>query len=275
MSLTPMENSRIELTDRMYRLDKQRRTRVRWQIRLTQLALLIGFFGIWELAGRLKWIDVLLFSFPSKICSLLWTKLLDGSLLPHVGVTVTETVVGFILGTVCGTGLAVAIWWSPFLERVLDPFIVVLNSMPKVALGPLFIVGLGPGLLSIIGMTLAVTVIVTTLVVFSSFREVDANYIKVIKVFGGTRSQIFRKVILPASVPAIVSTLKVNVGLAWIGVIVGEFLVSKDGLGYLIVYGFQVFNFTLVIGSLFIIAIVAAIMYQIVAYMEGKLTRRP
>ncbi len=250
------------------------RRRMKWLVWLSQLAILAGGLILWEMAGRNKWIDVLLFSYPSKIIELLYSKLLDGSLLPHIGVTVLETLVGFILGTLVGTAIAILIWWSPFLQKVLDPYIVVLNSMPKVALGPLFIVGLGPNVLSIIAMTLAITVIVTTLVIYSSFNEVDSNYVKVIRIFGGQRTQVFRKVILPASFPTIVSTLKVNVGLAWIGVIVGEFLVSKQGLGYLIIYGFQVFNFSLVIGSLFIIAIVATLMYQAVAYLEGRLARK-
>lgn len=241
---------------------------------ITRFALLAVFFGLWELAGRQRWIDVLLFSYPSKIVKLLVQKLMDGSLLPHVGMTVLETAAGFALGTLCGTLLAILLWSSRFLARTLDPFIVVLNSMPKVALGPLFIVGIGPNIMSIIATTLAITVIITTLVVLSSFREVDANYVKVVRVFGGTRAQTFRKVILPASIPTIVSTLKVNVGLAWVGVIVGEFLVSKAGLGYLIIYGFQVFNFTLVIGSLFVIAIVATVMYQAVSYLEKKLEKR-
>ncbi|OPH47185.1 ABC transporter permease [Paenibacillus ferrarius] len=242
-------------------------------VRLVQLAILLLFFALWEAAARLRWIDVLLFSYPTKVFRLLWDKLLDGSLLPHVGVTVVETIIGFALGTLFGTALAVIIWWSPFLSRVLDPYIVVLNSMPKVALGPLFIVGLGPGLLSIIATTLSITVIITTLVVYGSFKEVDQNYVKVVTLFGGNQRKIFLKAILPASFPAIVSTLKVNVGLAWVGVIVGEFLVSQMGLGYLIIYGFQVFNFTLVISTLFVIAIVATIMYQLVSYLEKRLTK--
>ncbi|GIP37344.1 putative ABC transporter permease protein YtlD [Paenibacillus sp. J31TS4] len=265
---------REKLTGRVYAAYRASRRRTAWLVRLTQALLLLGGLSLWELAGRSKWIDVLLFSYPSKVFRLLYDKLLEGTLLPHIGVTVAETVAGFVLGTLLGAGLAILIWWSPFLQRVLDPYIVVLNSMPKVALGPLFIVGLGPGLLSIIAMTLAITVIITTLVIYSSFQEVDAHYRKVVRIFGGSRRQEFLKAILPASFPAIVSTLKVNVGLAWIGVIVGEFLVSKEGLGYLIIYGFQVFNFTLVIGSLFIIAIVAAVMYQAVAYLETKLTGR-
>ncbi|RKN86598.1 ABC transporter permease [Paenibacillus ginsengarvi] len=241
----------------------------------TQIAILLVFLAVWEVAGRRQWIDVLLFSYPSKIARLLAGKLADGSLMPHVWTTVLETGAGFLLGTLLGTALATLIWWSPFLSRVLDPYLVVANSMPKVALGPLFIVGLGPNMGAIIATTLAVTVIITTLVVYASFKEVDDNYVKVVRMFGGTKSQSFRKAILPASIPAIVSTLKVNVGLAWVGVIVGEFLVSKQGLGYLIIYGFQVFNFTLVLGSLVIIAIVATVMYRVVASIEARLNRKP
>jgi NitT/TauT family transport system permease protein len=251
----------------------QKRIETGW-VWTTRMFLLLVFFFSWEAAGRLRWIDVLLFSYPSKIIKLLWEKLLDGSLLPHVGATVFETIVGFLLGTLLGSALAALLWWSNFLARTLDPFIVVLNSMPKVALGPLFIVGLGPNVMSIIATTLAITVIITTLVVYTSFKEVDSNYVKVVRVFGGNRAQTFRKVILPATIPTIVSTLKVNVGLAWVGVIVGEFLVSEKGLGYLIIYGFQVFNFTLVIGSLFVIAIVATVMYQAVSYLENRLAKR-
>lgn len=241
------------------------------KVRLTQMAILLLFLALWEIAGRYQWIDALLFSFPSRIGALLYTKWTDGTLLVHVGVTLWETVAGFILGTLLGTAVATMLWWSSFLSRVLDPYIVVLNSLPKVALGPLFIVALGPGVMSIIATTLSITVIITILTVYGSFKEVDANYTKVVRIFGGNKRTVFQKVILPASYPTIVSTLKVNVGLSWVGVIVGEFLVSKEGLGYLIIYGFQVFNFTLVIGSVLLIAVAATIMYQVVAFLEGKL----
>jgi NitT/TauT family transport system permease protein len=256
------------LLSKVYTEHLAARNRTRRAVVATQLLIFTAFFGLWETAGRNGWIDVLLFSFPSKIVLLLYGNLMDGSLLPHVGATVLETVIGFVFGTLIGAGIAALLWWSPFLSRVLDPYIVVLNSMPKVALGPLFIVGLGATPLSIVAMTLAVTVIITTLVIYSSFKEVDSNYTKVVRLFGGGRKDLFLRVVLPASVPTILSTLKVNVGLSWIGTIVGEFLVSKQGLGYLIIYGFQVFNFSLVIGSLFVIAIVAAVMYTIVSRVE-------
>ncbi|MCH1639036.1 ABC transporter permease [Paenibacillus timonensis] len=238
-----------------------------------QALILVLFIGCWELAGRMRWIDVLIFSYPSKVGRQIVKDAVSGELWPHLAMTVGETAVGFLLGTLIGTLLAVLIWWSPFLSRVLDPYMVVFNSMPKVALGPIFIVLFGAGFTAIVVTTLSITVIVTTLVVFNSFNEVDANLVKVIRTFGGSRRDVFVKAILPASFPTIVSTLKVNVGMAWVGVIVGEFLVAKIGLGYLIVYGFQVFNFTLVLSSLVIIAVVATAMYQLVVYIERKLVR--
>lgn len=250
--------------------NKKINTRLVWS---TQLAILIVAIGLWELAGRLRWVDVLIFSYPSKIGRQIAKDVLNGELWPHLAMTVAETAVGFLLGTLVGTLLAVLIWWSPFLSKVLDPYMVVFNSMPKVALGPIFIVLFGAGFTAIVITTLSITVIVTTLVVFNSFNEVDHNYVKMIRTFGGTRRDIFLKAIFPASFPTIVSTLKVNVGMAWVGVIVGEFLVAKIGLGYLIVYGFQVFNFTLVLSSLVIIAVVATAMYQLVVYIERKLIR--
>lgn len=251
---------------------KQKR-KMKRMVLAVQIFLLLLLIGWWELAGRMKWIDVLIFSYPSKVARQIFKDAASGELWPHLAMTVGETAVGFLLGTLLGTLLAVLIWWSPFLSKVLDPYMVVFNSMPKVALGPIFIVMFGAGFTAIVVTTLSITVIVTTLVVFNSFNEVDANLVKVIRTFGGSRRDVFMKAILPASFPTIVSTLKVNVGMAWVGVIVGEFLVAKIGLGYLIVYGFQVFNFTLVISSLVIIAVVATAMYQLVVYIERKLVR--
>lgn len=269
-----LDQTILPLAEQVFNGYRKQKRKEHARVFTVQLVSLVVLLGLWEIAGRLSWIDVLLFSYPSKVGNLLVEKLMDGSLLPHVGITVLETIVGFILGTLCGTLLATLLWWWPFLSKVLDPYIVVLNSMPKIALGPLLIVGLGPGMSSIIAMTLAVTVIITTLVVYSSFKEVDPNYVKVVRLYGGNRASIFTAVVFPASLPTIISTLKVNVGLSWIGVIVGEFLVSKQGLGYLIIYGFQVFNFTLVIGSLAIIAVVATLMYQAVSFLEVALMRR-
>ncbi|WML40922.1 ABC transporter permease [Neobacillus sp. OS1-2] len=244
----------------------------RW-VRFYQAVIFVVFFSSWELASGKQWIDPLIFSSPSKIWNLLITKIQDGSLLTHTGVTLTETIFGFILGTLLGTILAAILWWSPLVQKILDPYLVVLNAMPKVALGPILIVALSPGYPSIIAMGAIISVIITTIVVYTSFKEVDPNYLKVLRTFGATRFQCFKEAILPASFPTIISTLKVNVGLSWVGVIVGEFLVSSRGLGYMIIYGFQVFNFTLVFLSLLVIAVIATIMYQLVELLEKKLIK--
>ncbi|WP_397386779.1 ABC transporter permease [Paenibacillus sp. MMS20-IR301] len=244
------------------------------QVLAVRSSLLILFFVLWEAGARLGWFDELLFSYPTKVFGQIWGDMISGSLWPHLGTTVGETIVGFILGTLLGTLLAIVIWWSPFLSAVLDPYMVVFNSMPKVALGPIFIVMFGAGFTAIVVTTLSITVIITTLVVYNSFCSVDHNLVKVVRSFGATKVQEFSKVILPASFPTVISTLKVNVGMSWVGVIVGEFLVAKSGLGYLIIYGFQVFNFTLVMSSLLIIAVVATAMYQLVVYVEKLLLSR-
>jgi NitT/TauT family transport system permease protein len=244
----------------------------RW-VRFYQVIIFLVFFSGWELSSQNRWIDPLLFSSPSKIWNLFLEKINDGSLLSNLGVTLTETVFGFILGTLLGTILAALLWWSPMFSKIIDPYLVILNAMPKVALGPILIVALGPGYPSIIAMGAIISIIITTIVVYTSFKEVDPNYLKVMKTFGATRFQCFKEAILPASFPTIISTLKVNVGLSWVGVIVGEFLVSSRGLGYLIIYGFQVFNFTLVFLALLVIAVVATIMYQLVELLEKKLIK--
>ncbi len=244
----------------------------RW-VRFYQAIIFIVFFSGWEIASRQQWIDPLIFSSPSKVWHLFLTKINDGTLLSHLSVTAFETILGFIIGTLLGTILASALWWSPMLSKILDPYLVILNAMPKVALGPILIVALGPGFTSIISMGAIISIIITTIVVYNAFNEVDSNYLKVLQTFGATRAQSFKEAILPASFSTIISTLKVNVGLSWVGVIVGEFLVSSKGLGYLIIYGFQVFNFTLVMLSLMIIAVFATIMYQLVELLEKKLIK--
>ncbi|WP_028783534.1 ABC transporter permease [Thalassobacillus devorans] len=243
-------------------------------IRFWQASIFVFFFSLWEAASQFRWIDPLLFSSPSKIYNLFITKVSDGSLWIHLNVTLFETIAGFIIGTIAGILLAAILWWSNRFSKIIDPYLVILNAMPKVALGPIIIVALGPGYISIIAMGAIISIIITTLVVYNAFQEIDSNYIKVLQSLGASKSVCFKEAIFPASFPTMISSLKVNVGLSWVGVIVGEFLVSKQGLGYLIIYGFQVFDFTLVLFALMIIAFFAAIMYQLVEKLEKKLIRQ-
>lgn len=265
-----MSRVNSELLHEKYKKALRREKRI---VRFFQAAIFLLFFLLWETASRNKWIDPLIFSSPSKVWHLLMENIRDGTLLVHTGVTLTETVSGFLLGTLAGCLLAAALWWWERLAKILDPYLVVLNALPKVALGPILIVALGPNFTSIIAMGAIISVIITTIVVYTSFKEVDPNYLRVLETFGTSRLDRFREIILPSSFPAIISTLKVNVGLSWVGVIVGEFLASQRGLGYLIIYGFQVFNLTLVFLALVIIAFLATIMYQFVDFLEKKLIK--
>ncbi|MCP8967562.1 ABC transporter permease [Ectobacillus sp. SYSU M60031] len=258
----------------LHRVYRKREARTKRFVVLLQVLLLAAFFSLWELASHLEWIDPLLFSSPSAIWKLFLEKLADGSLYAHMWATVLETLAGFLLGTLLGTLAAAILWWIPFLSRVLDPYLVVLNAMPKVALGPIVIVIFGPNVSSAIAMGVIISVIITILVIYSAFREVDANYLKVLQTFGASKRQSFQEVVLPSSFPIIISTLKVNVGLAWVGVIFGELLVSKQGLGYLISYGFQVFNFNLVLMSVLLTCVFATLMYVLVESLEKLMNRR-
>lgn len=233
-----------------------------------QILILVSTFGIWEWAAHNEYIDPFITSKPSAVWNQIVQMTKSGSIWTHIGITVGETVFSFLLGTFLGIGLAIILWWSEFLAKLLDPFIIVFNSMPKIALGPIFIVWLGNGLPAIIVMALAISVITTFIVMFSGFLEVNPNHIKLVRTFGASKWQVFRKVVFPESAPAIIAALKVNIGLTLVGVIVGEFLVSQAGLGYLIIYGSQVFNFDQVMSSVIILCIVAAVLYYSVAFIE-------
>lgn len=240
----------------------------RYTIFATQLLLLIVFFAAWELLAYFKLIDSFITSQPSRIIKTLGNLYREGDLFYHIGITCMETIIGFIAGTVFGTIIAIVLWWSEFLAKVLEPYLVVLNSLPKIALGPVFIVWIGAGATSIIVMGLAISLIVTILEVLNGFMAVDGEKIKLVEIFGANRLQVLSKVVIPSTFPVIINAFKINVGLSWVGVIVGEFLVSKAGLGYLIVYGGQVFQLDLVMTSVLILSVAAAIMYQGVVYLE-------
>lgn len=257
------------LHDKYLRI-KHRRKRF---VLIVQITVFISIIVIWELLSRYYVIDPLIFSSPTKVAKLFVNKLIDGTLFYHLRYTVFETILGFILGTIGGIIIASLLWSSKRLAEIVDPYLVVFNAMPKVALGPMIIVALGPGMFSIIMMGAIISVIITTLVVYTAFNEVNPNYLAVVRSFGASRFTSFKEVVFPATIPTMISTLKVNVGLSWVGVIVGEFLVSNKGLGYLIIYGFQIFDFTLVMTSLVIIAFLAAIMYIIVEKLEQFLIK--
>ncbi|ABR47482.1 binding-protein-dependent transport systems inner membrane component [Alkaliphilus metalliredigens QYMF] len=239
-------------------------------IKLSQVALLVGFILLWELVVTLRWIDPFFTSKPSAIFALITRLVQDGSIFKHTAVSVTEAVIAFVIGTLLGTVLATALWWSEFVARVLDPYLVVLHALPKIALGPIIIIWAGAGMRGIIVTALMISLVVTILSTYNGYKEVDEEKVKMLQTFGATKLQIFQKVIFPASIPTMINTMKINIGMTWVGVIVGEFLVSKAGLGYLIVYGGQVFRLDIVMAGVIILAIATAIMYQLIVWLEYR-----
>ncbi len=241
-------------------------------IRICRMAGAVLLIAIWELLARRGVIDSFLMSQPSRILGTL-ANLGSNGLLGHVGVTCFETLAGFVLGAVLGNLAALALWWSDFLARVTEPWLVVLNALPKVALGPVVIIWVGAGMQAIIVMALAISLIVTVLGMLGGFRATDPELIKMARSFGASRGQIFGKIIFPSNLGTLFGSLKINIGLSLVGVIAGEFLVSRAGLGYLIVYGGQVFQMDLVMTSVLILALVAMLLYWSVTLVERVVMR--
>jgi NitT/TauT family transport system permease protein len=234
---------------------------------ICQIGILMLFLSTWELLAQLSLIDNFILSQPSRIGAT-FVNMARYDLANHVWVTVYETLVGFILGVITGTCLAVILWWSSFVAKVSEPYLVVLNSLPKIALGPVIIIIVGAGTEAIIFMALAISLIVTVLEMLNGFRHTDSEYIRMAMTFGATKVQVFTKVVFPYNIATLFNSLKINIGLSLVGVIAGEFLVSKAGLGYLIVYGGQVFKMDLVMSSVIILAMVAATMYEAVVLLQ-------
>ncbi|HEX2985600.1 MAG TPA: ABC transporter permease [Caproiciproducens sp.] len=241
-------------------------------IRIWQVGILVIFIAQWEITARLGWIDSFILSQPSRICAT-FLNMAQSDLFMHLGVTVYETLVGFSLGVLFGIILAIILWWSSYISKISEPYLVVLNSLPKIALGPVIIVIVGAGTEAIIFMALAISLIVTVLEMLNGFRNTDKEYIRMATTFGANKRQIFTKIVFPYNISTLFNSLKINIGLSLVGVIAGEFLVSKAGLGYLIVYGGQVFKLDLVMSSVIILAVVAALMYEAVVVLQKLVSK--
>ncbi len=212
-------------------------------------------------------------SSPSRICKTIGNLYREGTLFYHIGTTLWETLAGFAIAVVLGVGIALALWWSEILRKVLEPYIVVINALPKIALGPLIIIWFGTGSKAILVMTVLVGIIVAIMHMLAAFVATDKNKILLLKSMGASKFQDLRKLVIPSSINSFISMLKVNVGMAWIGSIMGEYIVSKAGLGYLIVYGGQVFKLDLVMSATVILCVLAAGMYFLVVLLEKFLVK--
>ena len=242
-------------------------------IRMIQLLIMFSIIFLWELAARLGWINVFITSSPSAILKTVMALNDVNNLWKHIYATVYLTIISFGLGTAIGFFIAIIMWTNKTLARIIDPYLTIFNSLPKVALGPILIIWIGANQHSIIAMALFISVIITIISVYNGFEQIDQNKIKLMKSFQATRKQIFTKVVFPESLPTFISSLKINISMSLIGIIMGEFLVAKVGLGYLIMYGSQVFNLNLVMSGIIILCVVATILYYFVYFLERLLIR--
>lgn len=239
-------------------------------VRMWQWLLLLLFLFLWEGGARLGIINAFVFSSPVRIVKTIVSMSKDGMLWYHTGITLLETFASFFLILFLGIGCAILLWWNETLSKVFEPYLVVLNSLPKSALAPVFIVWLGANMKTIIVAAVSVAVFGSILTLYHSFSEMEADKVMLIYTLGGTKKDALSKVILPGNIPTLISLMKVNLGLSLVGVIIGEFLAAKAGLGYLIIYGSQVFKLDWVITSIVLLCLISALLYQGISRIERK-----
>ncbi len=265
-----MKNLTFSEEHRHWLTKRRRSSALVWGLRIGLLVLLLLF---WELSTRFGWADAFLVSSPSRMIATVGTLYREGTLFYHIGVTLLETVIGFAAAVILGCAAALLLWWSDLLRRVLEPYIVVLNALPKIALGPLIIIWCGTGSKAIVFMTVIVGIIIVIMQMLTAFLATDKNKLLLLRSMGANKFQILKKLIIPSSLASFFSMLKVAVGMSWIGSIMGEYIVSRAGLGYLIVYGGQVFKLDLVMTATVILCLLAAAMYFFVALLEKILVK--
>lgn len=245
-----------------------RRRRRKTGIRLGRILLFLAFLAAWEGSVSLGWLDDFIFSSPSRILATFMRMAGDGSIFCHIGYTLAETLASFFLVTFLSLLLAVLLWRLPLAAEILEPCLVTLNSLPKSALAPLLIVWLGNNMVTIIVAAVSIAVFGSVVSLLTQFREVDADKIRLIRSLGGSDGDVMTKVLIPGAIPLLIGNMKVNIGLCLIGVIIGEMLVCRNGLGYLIIYGSQVFKLDYILMSIVILCVIAMALYGLVGKLE-------
>lgn len=240
----------------------------RRKVILARIFILASFLFLWEYAVYTKWIDAFFFSSPSRIVKCFVSMAKDLTIFRHVGITLFETIVSFLLVILISLLVTILLWYFKKLSDIAEPFLVVLNSLPKSALAPLFIVWLGSGIKTIIVAGISVAIFGSIINLYAGFKQVDEDKIKLIHTLGGNKWHVLTKVVIPSNLPNILSNMKVNIGLSLVGVVIGEFIGAREGLGYLIIYGSQVFKLDWVIMSIVILCLVAIGLYQGITLIE-------
>ena len=242
-------------------------------INISRLLITIIFIMVWQLLVNSNILNSFIFSSPLNVLKTIISLIKSNNLFEHIFITIYEILLSFLISTILSILIASLLWSSKKLARILDPFLTIFNSLPKVSLGPIIIIWFGANIKSIIIMGILITIMTSTIYIYQGFKDVNNHLITLMKSLKATKKQIFFKLILPANYPNIISTLKINISLSLIGVIMGELLVSKKGIGYLIMYGSQVFNLNLVMTGIILLAILSTIIYYLILLLEKKLIK--
>ena len=242
-------------------------------IHLSRIIILLLFIFIWEYLSNKEIINPFIYSSPSKILNTIKTLYIQNNLFTHIWMTIYETIISFLLATFLGLIISIILWYSDFLYKVLDPYITIINSLPKVALGPVIIIIAGANINSIIIMALLISLIVVISNIYSGFINTDRNKIVLLKSFKANKYQILKYLVIPSNYQTIINSLKINISMTLIGVTMGELLVSKKGIGYLINYGKEIFNLNIVFSGVLILLIVSYLLYLMVELLSNYLIK--
>jgi NitT/TauT family transport system permease protein len=244
-----------------------------WAILAVQIGILIGVVTLWEVGANAGWIDAFFWSQPSAIVHTMTIFFTTGDAFTDIAFTFRSTLLGFLIGTVAGSALGLSFWWSRNYAAIVQPYVICFESLPKLALAPLIVLVFGIGLASKVAIATALTLVVSTLTTYAGVKAVDPDNEKLFYSLGATRLQVFRKLVVPSCLPWIISVLRVNIGLALTGAVVGEFIASQHGLGRAILYAGQTYDIALVWVAVAVLSTLAVIMYVTVSWLERVLRK--
>lgn len=244
--------------------------KIKLLIYITRISIIIFLFLLWQILADNNIINTFLYSSPKLIIQTIIDLIKQNVLFSHILITLYEVLLSFLISSIISFIISTILWWNKFLSKVFSPFLTILNSLPKVALGPLIIIWAGANINSIIIMSLLISTFITIINFHDAFISTNKNYITLLKSLKASKKDIFQKVILQSNKINIINALKINLSMNFIGVIMGELLVSKKGLGYLIMYASSIFNIKILITSIIILGFLASILYAIFTYIEKK-----
>jgi NitT/TauT family transport system permease protein len=235
---------------------------------MLQALAVIGFFALWEIGVRLGWISAFLVGSPLGIFTIGWKMILSGDLLSDTWFTLFEAILGFIIGTIAGSLLGLALWYSVFVARLVEPFIVAINSVPKIALAPIVVLWFGTGLISKVALSVSLTAIVALIAAYQAAKDADVDLQSLLISMGANKHQVFFKAVVPSTLPAMIATFRINIGFGLVGAVVGEFISSQRGLGHLIYTASSLYDLNTVWVGLFTLMITGFVLYYVIDLIE-------